>query len=397
MTDKLRIAMLSAHSCPVGNLGARDTGGMSVYIREMARELGRQGHSVDVFTRIHDPADPITVSLGERARLVHLKAGEIGDIHKLALYSYLPDFCCNLEKYRRENDLEYDLVFSHYWLSGWIGRYMQRWWQVPHFVMFHTLGAVKNGIGIGEEEPELRIVNERECVAECQRIIAATGEEKAALVSLYGAAPEKVSVIPCGVNLELFHPLDRKLARRELGLNGHKILLYVGRIEPLKGTGPLLRTMACLKDRDDLELIIVGGDDDSRAEIDRLKKLSRELGVAEAVTFQGRVHHERLPYYYSAADACVVPSYYESFGLVALEALACGTPVVAADVGDLKRIIRPGETGYVVADNSPRLLAEKIKKVLADPADAERISKSVRGYGWPDIAGAVARRALDAS
>ena len=191
-SEKLRIAMLSVHSCPVGNLGAKDTGGMSVYIRELARELCAQGHTVDVFTRVHDPADPQVVDLGEGARLIHIRAGQEEDIHKLALYSYLPDFACNLENYRKLNDLRYDVVFSHYWLSCWVGKYMQLWWHVPQVVMFHTLGAIKNAIGIGEEEPELRIVTESEGMRDCQRIIVSTAREKEAIARLYGTALDKI-------------------------------------------------------------------------------------------------------------------------------------------------------------------------------------------------------------
>jgi len=226
--------MLSAHSCPVGNLGAKDTGGMSVYIRELAHELGKQGHMVDVYTRVHDPKDPQIINLGQNARLIHLRAGENETIHKLAVYPYLPDFACNLENFRKNNHLQYDLVFSHYWLSGWVGRYLQKWWNVPHTIMFHTLGAVKNTFGIGEDEPELRIETERDLARDCHHIIAATEREKEELIRYYDASPERISIIPCGVNLELFQLMDKERVKQQLGFEG-KIILFVGRIEPLKG------------------------------------------------------------------------------------------------------------------------------------------------------------------
>jgi D-inositol-3-phosphate glycosyltransferase len=390
---QLRIAMLSAHSCPVGNLGAKDTGGMSVYIRELAQELGKQGHPVDVYTRVHDPADPQMVNLGQQARLIHLRAGQEEVIHKLALYSHLPDFACNLEAYRKNNGLKYDLVFSHYWLSGWVGEYLKRWWQVPHVTMFHTLGAVKNAIGIGEDEPELRLVTERDLARHCHHIIAATDREKGELIRHYGAPPERISVIPCGVNLELFQPVGRELARQYLGLTDKKIILFVGRIEPLKGVARLLRAMSCLQDIKGLRLIIIGGDEYSQPEIERLQKMSGDLHIQDAVTFRGLVKHEQLPYYYSAADACVAPSYYESFGLVVLESLACGTPVVATDVGHLKSIIRQGETGYVVTNNTPQGLADKIARLLSKPspdaASALSIRASVIRFSWANVAEAV--------
>jgi D-inositol-3-phosphate glycosyltransferase len=392
--DNLRIAMLSAHSCPVGALGARDTGGMSVYIRELARELGKQGHSVDVYTRVHDPADPISEDLGERARLIHIKAGEEESIHKLAVYSYLPEFACHLEGYRKNHGLRYDVVFSHYWLSGLAGRQLTLWWQVPQVVMFHTLGAVKNDIGIGEDSPELRIVTERETIQDCRRVIAATARERQELVRHYDADPEKIGIVPCGVNMELFRPVPVAAARRELGLGSEKVLLFVGRIDPLKGIDRLLQAVSLLPDHEALRLVIIGGDENSRSEVDRLRGLAAGLGIAGSVTFQGLVKHERLPYYYSAADVCVVPSYHESFGLVGLESLACGTPVVASDVGDLRNIIRQGETGFVVPENTPAYLAGAIALFLSGgPRDAEfaRIMRaSVSRFAWSNVAAEIA-------
>jgi D-inositol-3-phosphate glycosyltransferase len=387
---KLRIAMLSAHSCPVGDLGARDTGGMSVYIRELAHELGRQGHAVDVYTRFHDPADPQIVDLGHQARLIHLKAGREESIHKLLMYCYLPEFCCNLENYRSTNGLHYDLVFSHYWLSGWVGEYLQRWWRVPHLIMFHTLGAVKNAVSIGEDSPELRIVSEKESVKNCHRIIVATQREKEELMNRYGAVPDKIGVVPCGVNMELFRPVDRVGARQRLGLSDEKVLLCVGRIDPLKGIDQLLKAVPLLRGIPKLRLWVIGGDERSQSELEKLKKLSAELNIQDRVQFQGLVRQEELPYYYSSADVCVVPSYYESFGLVALESLACGTPVVATDVGDLRNIIRHGETGYITPDNSTALLAAGINSMLSrPPRDAETtnsIRSSVAGLRWSIVA-----------
>jgi D-inositol-3-phosphate glycosyltransferase len=398
---KLRIAMLSAHSCPVGTLGTKDTGGMSVYIVEVARELGKLGHSVDAYTRVHDPADPIIVDLGNNARLIHIQAGAMEQIHKLAVYSYLPDFACNLEAYRKQNDLEYDLVFSHYWLSAWIGGYVQKWWNVPHISMFHTLGAVKNSIGIGKTEPELRILNEGEMARSVHHVIAPTEREKRELINQYGVQPERIGVVPCGVNTGLFRPVERNEAGTESGLGGGKTILFVGRIDPLKGIDNLIRALALLKNKD-AKLAIVGGGESSLEGTEQLKELAAELGVTERVVFTGAVKQDRMPYYYSSADVCVIPSLYESFGLVALESLSCGTPIVANDVGDLKNIVRQGETGYVVDGNTPELLAEKIDLVLGWSTDkrpsVSTVRESVEEFGWSNIAGALAdefERVLD--
>ena len=385
--------MLSVHSCPVGNLGARDTGGMSVYIRELAREMGRQGHLVDVYTRVHDPRDPQIVSLGQQARLIHLKAGEIGEIDKLAVYSHLPEFAGNLEKFRKDSGSRYDLVFSHYWLSGRVGEYLRRWWQVPHVMLYHTLGVVKNATGIGEQEPELRLETERELAQNCHRIIATTEREEDALIRYCGASPQRIAVIPCGVNMDLFQPVDKVRAKQQLGFADDKVILFVGRIEPLKGLSQLLRAVACLSDTQRIRLVIIGGDEHSRYEIEQLHQLARDLNIQDTITFLGLTRHEKLPYFYSAADVCVIPSYSESFGLVALESLACGTPVVATDVGDLKNIIRQGETGYVVADNNPHRLADKIALLLFQPdsdvKSAREIRDSVSNFSWRYIAEAV--------
>ncbi len=393
MSDSLRIAMLSAHSCPMGRLGTTDTGGMSVYIREVAGQLGKLGHSVDIFTRIKDPQDVAIVNLGHGARLIHLPAGGDGEIDKLSLYSYLPDFADNVENFRRDNDLHYDLIFSHYWLSAWAGQMLQQWWEVPHIVMFHTLGAVKNTFAIGEAEPELRLETERELAQNCSHIITATPQEKKALIQHYGARPERISVIPCGVNLELFQPVDKAMAKQRLGLTGDKLILFVGRIEPLKGIAQLLRAVPLLPDTRRLRLLIIGGDEQSRYEMERLKELARTLRIEESVTFLGLVKQEQLPYFYSAADVCVSPSYYESFGLVPLESLACGTPVVATNVGAVRSIIRHDELGYIVADNSPRLLADKIALLLSRPKpDADSIQSiraSVSRFSWSKTAKAV--------
>jgi D-inositol-3-phosphate glycosyltransferase len=388
--NKLKIAIIAAHSCPVGDLGTKDTGGMSVYIRELARELGKKGHSIDIYTRVHDPADPRIEDLAEGVRLIHLKAGREAKIQKMDVYFSLPEFTFNLESFWQENNLRYDIVFTHYWMSALVGKYLWETQQIPYVAMYHTLGAVKNAIGIGEGEPALRIVSERETIQDCQRIIVATEKEKQDLACYYGANPEKVGVVPCGVNMELFKPVDKAIARQKLGLTDEKILLFVGRIDPLKGIDKLIKTLPMLKNQGSLKLVVVGGDENSRAELEGLQRLANELGIQKYIDFRGLVKQEQLRYFYSAADVCVVPSYYESFGLVPLESLACGTPVVATDVGDLKHIIKPGETGCIVADNSPEKIADGIVSMLHRPSkDTESplaTRASVSKWDWANIA-----------
>ena len=386
--------MLSVHSCPVGQLGAKDTGGMSVYVREVASRLGMMGHQVDIYTRFHDPEDNEVITLGQNARLIHIRAGDVDEVHKLLVFCHLAEFACGVENFRRENALEYDLVFSHYWLSGLAGERLQEWWQVPHFITFHTLGAVKNAVRVGEDEPELRIESEKQLVQDCGRVIATTEQEKTDLVGYYGALPSSVSVIPCGVDLELFQPRDGGVIREKLGLNNHRLVLFVGRVEPLKAIDRLIEAISYLEN-ENIRLLVIGGDGTGQSEIRRLKRLSRKLGLDGKVTFLGAIKQEELPYYYSEADVCVLPSYYESFGLVILESLACGTPVVTTMVGYSEDVIRQGENGYLVANNNPDELARKIALLLSRPKmdgqSVNRLRSTVACFAWESVAEKIVR------
>ncbi len=387
---KLRIAMLSVHSCPFGELGAENTGGMSVYIRELCKALGRRGHIVDVFTRTHEPIHDQIIEFGQNARLIHFKAGHEEDTNRLKIYPYLSEFSRQVDKFSRQNGYHYDLIHSHYWLSGWVGMQLQQWWDIPHVTMFHTLGAVKNAVDTGIREPEVRIKSEKEIIKDCHRIIAPTGREKDYLINYYNASPETISIIPCGVNLDIFRIIEKEIARNSLGFNGEGIILFVGRIVPIKGIDKLLMALNHLENIERLRLLVIGGDKNCQDEVDRLRRLSKNLKIESSVTFLGLVEQEKLPYFYSAADICVFPSHYESFGLVALESLACGTPVVATDVGGIRSVVRDGETGYIVLDNVPQLLAEKITLALSTPrakTDAScSIRESVFKFSWSNIA-----------
>jgi len=393
-TKPLSIAMFSVHSCPVGELGTKDTGGMNVYVRELAAQLGNRGHRVDIYTRVHDPDDSQVIHLNDNARVIHLKAGNNGHMHKLAIYPYLGDFTGALKNFVARRNLRYDLIHSHYWLSGQVGRWAQSRWNTPHMVMFHTLGAVKNTTGVGSKEPLLRIKTERQLVAHCDRIIAATAREKTELTRFYGAEPQKMRVVPCGVNLDLFRPVEKAYARKRLGFNGNeKIILYVGRFAALKGIDRLLKAMTHLHDLPDLKLVIIGGDGNTAPEFIEFQRLSSELGLNDRIVFAGRLEQDELPQYYSAADLLAVPSYHESFGLVALEALACGTPVVATEVGAMDSVICEGKTGCVVADSRPPAFAGAIRdfvsKPLGEMESVDSIRASIRQFNWPNVADAM--------
>ena len=393
-SDQLRIAMFSIHSSPIGELGTKNTGGMSVYIRELARHLGVFGHRVDIYTRLNGSKHNQIIELYDNVRLIHLSAGSNGYVHKLALYYYLSDFLRALERFKNQEGLHYDLIHSHYWLSGRLGSWVQDRWNIPHIVMFHTLGTVKNIAGVADREPDLRIATEKKLARTCQRILAPTDREKENLLKYCQPSAEKIGVVPCGVNLDLFRPMDKAAARQRLGFDeDESIVLYVGRFDPIKGIDRLLEAMAYLKHLKRMRLVIIGGDGPDTPEYQNLQQLSGKFGIQKSVRFVGRVEQNKLPPYYSAADTLVVSSYYESFGLVGLESLACGTPVVATRVGAMERILEDGKTGHVVADATPRGLANSIEKIISNSANpllsAHAIRASVLKYGWSNVASAV--------
>ena len=327
----LNIAMLSIHSSPTGELGTKDTGGMSVYVRGLAGALGDRGHTIDIYTHLNNHNEKLMEILHRNVRLIRLDDASHMHLSKSMLYGYLNDFINALECFRTKHDISYDLIHSHYWLSGQLGQMAQQRWNIPHIMMFHTLGILKNLTGIGETEPELRISIEKELAKACHRILAPTEKEKQNLIQYYSAAEDRIGVAPCGVNLDLFRPSDKEAARAKLGLHPEEsIILFVGRFDPLKGIDRLLSAMTYLKHRKNIRLIIVGGDGDDSIEYKRLRGVVSELGIEHAVSFVGTVDQKNLPPFYSASDILAVPSHYESFGLVGLESLACGTPVVSA-------------------------------------------------------------------
>ena len=384
-----RLALLSFHGCPVARLGEKDTGGMNVYVLQLARELARRGISVDVFTRSHDPDDPMIVELEAGARVVHLNAGP-HEAAKLDLFDYIPAFLSELSSFQRSEGTRYDLVHSHYWLSGRVGMTLSRMWDVPHVTTFHTLAKTKLRARAGERESARRVAAESLIMRDVDAMIVSTEEEKHDLTRLYGARACKINVVPAGVDLELFKPTDQQEARQVLGIRENQVILYVGRIEPLKGIEILLRAATLLQCTSDTRVLIVGGSPGNDAELDRLKALAVQLDIADMVTFTGAVRQTELPRYYCAADVFVLPSHSESFGLAALEAMACGTPVIVSRVGGLKTFVDSGKTGYLVPWHSPEAFAERLETLLANPALKEAMGEAARAkalqMGWGHVA-----------
>jgi D-inositol-3-phosphate glycosyltransferase len=375
-----RIAMLSVHACPLAKLGGRDSGGMNVYVRELARVLGKRGIEVDVFTRWREKYDPRIQQLGENARVIHIESGPIGYWPKMDVYDHLDEFTAKLDEYVTAEGRSYDLIHSHYWLSASVARTLAQRWAVPRIQMFHTLGQVKREV-MDEDidgESDVRVSIERQAVQESAAIVAASEIELGELHDLYGADPAKVHIIPCGVDPTLFHPIRQADARERLGRDQcERIVLFVGRIEQIKGIDVLLRALGLLfirrpDLRSDVCLLVVGGaldpgDDAPETEkILELRRLVHEHRMEANVNFVGSLDQEVLALYYAAADVCAVPSLTESFGLVALEAMACGTPVVGTRVGGLQTLIEHGESGLLVPAGDYQALADAIEQVLTD-------------------------------
>ena len=398
--------MLSVHTCPLAALGAKETGGMNVYVREVSRELGRMGVLVDVFTRSQNPSIARVVQLGERARVIHLPAGPEAPMERERVYGHLAEFIENVEAWRIECALDYDLIDAHYWLSGVVGLALRDHWarrepgSVPMLQRFHTLGRLKNRVAplAGEREPEVRIREEHRIVVGADRLVAANEVERAHLIGEYGAPSGRIAAIPCGVDTDLFRPGTSATARAALGLDGRPLLLYVGRIAPIKGLETLLDAVARLAARGHgLRLLVVGGEADEPLDGHEitLRRRSDALGLGDAVRFVGAQPQPALRDFYVAADALVLPSYYESFGMVALEAMACGTPVIASRVGGLTTTVRDGVTGFLVPEGDVPALAERMEHLLADADLRWRIGREgvmwAAQHRWPCVAEAICR------
>jgi len=399
----LRIAMLSYHTCPLAILGGKDTGGMNVYVRDLTRELGRMGIHVDVFTRSQDEHVPHVIhELGYGNRVVHVTAGPEFPVPKQNLPDYIPEFVEGIKAFAAEKGIQYDLIHSHYWMSGLAAESLSdAWGGTPIVHMFHTLGEMKNRIARTDEERESaeRIAGEKRILARADRIVVATLAEQTQLRFLYKANDRKLDIIPPGVDTSHFYPIPSDEAKEFLGLNPEdRMVLYVGRIEPLKGVGTLIEAMSCIKFKEHtgpVHLAIIGGEPDASpeemsTEMARLQKLSDDLAMDQTVVFLGKRGQITLPYYYSAAEVLVMPSHYESFGMVALEAMACGTPVIASDVGGLGFLVQDGETGFTVPDGEPDKLCEKLTLLLGDNTlrqkMGQRAMEVAQSYDWEKIA-----------
>ncbi|MBV6403227.1 MAG: D-inositol 3-phosphate glycosyltransferase [Anaerolineales bacterium] len=394
--------MLSYHTCPLATLGGKDTGGMNVYVRELTRQLGKMDIHVDVFTRSQDDHVPhVLHELGYGNRVVHIPAGPEHPMPKQELANYIPQFVDGIKSFACDKKIKYDIIHSHYWMSGIAAASLSDGWAgLPIVHMFHTLGEMKNRIARADEEREgaYRIEGEKQVLRRVDRVIVATIAELTQLRFLYKADAKKLVVIPPGVDVSHFYPIPADEARSYIGLKPEdRMILFVGRIEPLKGVDTLLEAMSCLqmKESRPVHLAIIGGDPAAspemmNAEMARLKNLCEVLGLDQSVVFLGVRDQDKLPYYYSAAEVVVMPSHYESFGMVALEAMACGAPVIASEVGGLAYLVRDGETGFTIPAEEPETLCEKLSWLLNDDELHAKMSAQAaayaQDYAWEKIA-----------
>lgn len=401
-----RVAMVSVHTSPLATLGEKDAGGLNVYVRELSRQLGRRGVAVDIFTRRNDPDLPDVVTLGQNVRVIHVSAGPPAPMDKEAVFDVLGEFASEMALFARHDGVTYDIVHGHYWLSGWAAVLLRRYWDAPVVQMFHTLGRLKQGaaeaVGAADgAESERRIATERRIMEAVDGIVAGNARERAEMTWWYGVRAPKICAIPCGIDLDLFRPRDRAAARAALDLGPEPTLLFVGRIDPVKGIEFLIDGYAELRrgwrGAERPSLVLIGGElrqgpsgPELGPDLAGVRALAEARGVADGLIFRGPQPHDCLPHYYAAADLTVVPSRYESFGLVAIESMACGTPVVASRAGGLAYTVEDGQNGFLAPYGDAPALAAALDRTLGDEALRVRLGagalETAAEFGWDGVA-----------
>jgi D-inositol-3-phosphate glycosyltransferase len=391
-----RVAMLSVHTSPLAQPGSGDAGGMNVYVHALASALARAGVAVDVLTRREHAEQPPVVVVEPGYRVMHIEAGPCAPVPRHLFPELVAPFSQAARATLERCGTDYDVLHANYWVSGAVGHRLKHELDLPLVTTFHSLDRVRASVGYGDEIT-LRPRVEAEVVRCADLVIAATGDERDQLVRYYGADPERIEIVPQGVDASLFSPGDQTSARRALRLGEGPVLLFVGRIQPLKGVDLAVEALARLE-APRATLLVVGGPSgpEGEDELMRMHALVEDLGLESRVRFIPPQAHETLATYYQAADVCIVPSRSESFGLVALEAAACGTPVVATNVGGLRYVVDHGSTGYLVDGRDPDDFAAPIDRILRGDARpmSEHAVQRAKGFRW-NIAAARLRRHYD--
>jgi len=378
-----RVAVICFHTSPTAALGHSANEGLNVYVREVCRQFSARNVATDVFTRIAAGAGPVVENLAPLSRVVYLPAG-LAEVDKYQLVDHVEDFATAVARFARDEGLRYDLLYSHYWLSGAVACTLHARWRLPWVHTAHTLAVVKNrSLPPGDvAEPPLRELLEGEIARSADLLVVSTKAEGEALRHAYRLRPDRIAVVAPGVDLERFGDVKRFTA-------AGRTVLFVGRLERLKGADIALRAFAqAAADHPDVRLLVLGGDSHTQGESERrrLAGIARELGLKHRVSFLGSVPQDELPAFYANAEALLMPSYSESFGLVGLEAQACGCPVIAADVAGLASVVRDGATGFLVPGHDPAQYAERLRRLLDDPALARTLGRRGRllaqGFSW---------------
>ena len=392
-----KIALISVHGDPSIDIGKEEAGGQNVYVRKVGEALARQGWQVDMFTRRSDEEQAEIVEHNANCRTIRLTAGPKSFIKRQQIFQFLPQFVEAFLNFQQRQENIYPLIHTNYWLSAWVGMELAKRQKSKLLHTYHSLGAVKyRSVQNIPEISKTRLAIEKQCLETADLIVATSPQEQEhmrSLVSEYG----NIAVIPCGTDIDNFGSVSRLESRAKLNLEPEsKIILYVGRFDRRKGIETLVRAVGRdeVKKHRDLKLIIVGGSTPGKKdgkERDRIEGIVRELELEAITTFAGSIQHSDLPYYYAAADVCVVPSHYEPFGLVAIEAMACSTPVIASEVGGLKFTVINELTGLLVPPQDERAFAEAIDRVFTYPSWARQLEKDARKrvesmFSWDGVA-----------
>jgi glycosyltransferase involved in cell wall biosynthesis len=392
-----RIALISVHGDPAIEIGKEEAGGQNVYVRQVGEALAQLGWQVDMFTRKVSTEQDTIVQHRPNCRTIRLEAGAVEFVPRDNLFGNLPEFVDNFLEFQRENGITYPLIHTNYWLSSWVGMQLKKIQGSKQVHTYHSLGAVKyNTIKTIPLIASTRLAVEKEVLETAERIVATSPQEKEHMRSLV-STKGNIDIIPCGTDIEQFGCISRQAARVQLGLYPEdKVVMYVGRFDPRKGIETLVRAVGKSQFRGDkhLKLIIGGGSRPGQSdgmERERIEGIVHELGMSDFTIFTGRLSQEILPSYYAAADVCVVPSHYEPFGLVAIEAMASNTPVVASDVGGLQFTVVSEETGLLAPPQDEDAFAVAIDRILANPQWRDKLGQAARRrvenkFSWNGVA-----------
>jgi D-inositol-3-phosphate glycosyltransferase len=394
-----RIAFISEHASPLALLGGKDNGGQNVYVAEIAKQLGQQGYQIDIFTRREDLISKEINLFSENVRVILVEAGPKEPVDKEDLLPYMKDFRKEMEYFILRNKISYRLIHANFWMSGLVAMELKERLDIPFVITFHALGHIRKMYQKEADRfPPERVEIERAIVQRADKIIAECPQDENDLSTYYRADPEKTVMIPCGFNPEDFYPIAKSTAKSLLEIDEQeKIVLQLGRMVKRKGIDNVIEAFAKLGSRHQVRLVVVGGEQDDPSadpELKRLKQLAADHGVEDSVSFVGRKNRELLRYYYSAADIFITTPWYEPFGITPLEAMACGTPVIGAAVGGIKYTVKDGHTGYLIPPKQPEILAQKIERLLSDPALLSEMSDKAlnhvqENFTWEKIAGQI--------